>query len=149
MNNENQNARNGRGIPTSVIVGVIVALVSIVTGLMSPMYVMILGLSSNLDTANEKINELSSRLIAPVAALTERVDGVREAVSELDRTLQQEIEALKVTVDAKFRTQDKALQGEISAADHESSGRHDVQGEQIRALERVVFPKEAVRLERR
>lgn len=119
---------------------VIVALVSVVTGLMSPMYVMLLGIARELQ-AHKQEPTLHSNLVAPAAALTERVDGLTKAVTELDRTLQNEIGALETTVDAKFRTLDKALQGEISAAHNESIGRHDVQAEQLRALERVVFLK--------
>ena len=128
-------SKKHNGLNTAVVV----ALVSIVTGLMSPMYVMLLGQAHTIESQQKDIADLRSKIIGPAAALTERVVGLRVAVTELDRTLQNEIAGLKNTTAAELRALDTKIQGEIAAADNESSGRHDVQGEKLRALERIVF----------
>lgn len=131
---ENEHAKNSGVL-------IVVALVSVVTGLMSPMYVMIVSLSSNFEAHKEEARDLRNRLIAPAAALSERVDGLIKAVEELDRTLQLEMLQIAETQKAELHALDAKIQGEIQAGDNLSEGRHDVQGEQLRGLERVVFPK--------
>lgn len=117
-------------------------IVSVVGGLMSPVYVMVLGLASDISAQEQAINDLRSKVIGPAAGLTEKVDGLGKAVTELDRTLQMEIAAAADRADVQLKSLDDKIQLEIDAADNESAGRHDVQSEQIRSLEREIFKEE-------
>lgn len=68
-------------------------------------------------------------------------DVLAATLVELDDKLQKEIAAAKEHAASIGTNLDTKLQGEIEAADHESAGRHDVQAEKLRALERIVYGK--------